>query len=234
MKKEKVLAVKSRCAGFDERLSDLREACLATEVLIFGELANSPLRAVVKPDMKLFKVPLEEFSAVFGFDCIKLAKILTTSTKLLRDSGAVQDAAQWLNGATSKMPPSLQNPNGLVAIHRAAESSDTNFFISLGEHLRNRRNKISDKESDEKLFGLKWELVVWWQPNPRMNWPGLAYCKDSARWDFLEISLQQIGMRNRGKNYLSNLAEDLGLASSPRNDRFVACVKLKGKHLQVS
>jgi hypothetical protein len=237
----------------DAKLMRLRKATIAVEKLLYGELANSALKAVIKPhleirpyseirpdwneskrrqlkrqldqQLKLRLSKLEKLTKIFDFDCLELAKILTTRAKLVRNSKPIQDAARWLIGLENNLPPNLQNPAGFKEIDRAANSGDTKFFISLGECLRDKSkpDKPIGQKNGEVFPNLEYTLAFYWHPNPKLNWPGLAYCTDSARWDFLEIHSFRKGF---GENYLGNLARGLELASSRKSNRFVSSIKV--------
>lgn len=206
----------------DAKLIRLRKATVAVEKLLYGELANSPLKVTVQPNWSLLKLPLAKLTMVCEFDCAELARILTTHAKLVPDSKPVQDAARWLIGVKNNLPADLQNPAGLIEIHRAADSGNTEFFSSLGDCLRNK-DKPDGKKKGEFFSEMEYTLAFYWHPIPKLNWPGLAYCTDSARWDFLEILGYRKGF---GENYLGNLAGRKGLISSKKSNRFVSSIKV--------
>lgn len=76
-----------------QKIAKLRKATVATEKLLFGDLADSPCRAVLQPDLAALKLRLAKLSMVFELDCVELAKILTSNAKLLLDSKPVDYAA---------------------------------------------------------------------------------------------------------------------------------------------
>lgn len=229
MKVENSLVGYSRRDEVDIKLTNLRKACIATEKLLFGDLADSACRSVISPDLNAIKLQLAKLTMVFGFDCFELAKILTTQAKLEPDSTSVQDASQWLIGVKNQLPTGLQNPAGLVAIQKAAESGDTKFFIQLGERLNNSRRKSAKQKKQEMISQARFTLWYWWQPNPGLNWPGLAYCKHSAQWDFFRILMPRF---SRAKNYLDNERRRMGLALSKKF--FVSEIKGTMGHFRFS
>ena len=199
----------------ETKLIKLRKATAATEKLLFGDLAGMACRAAASPDLSALKLQLAKLTMVFGPECFELAKILTAHAKLEPASTPVQDASRWLIGVKNQMPPELQNPAGLVAIQKAAEAGNTKFFIQLGERLNNSRRKSAKQKKRETLSHARFTLWFWWQPNPCLNWPGLAYCKHSAQWDFFDILIPGF-RRNHSKNYLDNERRRMGLTLSKR------------------
>lgn len=183
----------------DAKLIKLLQATTATEKLLYGDLVGMACREAVSPDLSALKLQLAKLTMVFGFDCFELAKILTTRAKLVHDSNSVQDASRWLIGVKNKMPLELQNPGGLVEIQKAAEVGDTKFFIQLGERLNNSRRKSAKQKKREIFSDARFTLWFWWKPNQGLNWPGLAYCKHSAQWDFFRILMPRF---SQAKNYL--------------------------------
>jgi hypothetical protein len=203
----------SRQDGVDVKLIKLRKATAATEKLLFGDLAGMACRTVASPDLPALKLQLAKLTMVFGLDCFELAKILTAHAKLEPASTPVQDASRWLIGVKNQMPPELQTPAGLVEIQKAAEAGDTKFFIQLGERLNNSRRKSAKQKKRETLSHSRFTLWFWWQPNHGLNWPGLAYCKHSAQWDFFDILIPRF-RRDHSKNYLDNERGRIGLTLS--------------------
>ncbi len=193
----KIASSESRQDEIGAKLVKLRNATIAVEKLLSGELVNSPYRVLIKPDWAEVTQPLLKLTKEYDFDCVELAKILTTSAKLWPESTPVREATNFLIGLKNKMPAELQNPAGRVAIHKAAEAGDTKFFIQLGEKLR-KPGKQSKREVFSEVRYLLWR---WWQPNPRLNWPGLAYCKHPAQRDFFSIMMPRFSC---GMNYLDN------------------------------
>jgi hypothetical protein len=189
----------SRQAETGAKLVKLRNATMAVEKLLFGELVNSPCRAAIKPDWDEVTQPLLKLTEEYDFDCVELARILTTSAKLWSDSlvKPVRQAANFLIGLKNNKPAELQDPAGRIEIQKAAEAGDTKFFIQLGERLR-KPAKHSKREIFSETRSLLW---LWWQPNPRLNWPGLAYCKHPAQSDFFSIMMPRF---HCSKNYLDN------------------------------
>jgi hypothetical protein len=214
-------ANESRQDEVDVKLIKLRKACLATEKLLFSDSVGMTFRAVASPDLSALILQLAKLTMLFGFDCFELAKILTASAKLVPDSTPVRDASHWLIGVKNQMP-GLQNPAGLVVIHKAAEVGDCKFFIQLGERLHNL-NGVSARESKRDLLpDARFALYFWWQPNPRLNWPGLAYCKHSAQWEFFDILFPRF-RRDHSKNYLDNERRRMGLILSKH--RFISSIR---------
>jgi hypothetical protein len=209
----------------DAKLIRLRKATMAVEKLLYGELVNSPLQVMVEPDWKSLKLPLAKLTMIYEFNCVELARILTARAKLLPTSKPVQNAARWLLGVENNLPANFQDPAYLAEIQRAADFGNVNFFMELGEHLRYLRKNSGKRKTEDSTFDLKWTLATWWHPNPRLKWPGLAYCKPSARWDFFRILHPHT--LDRGKNYLDTMASRLGLLTSVEKNRFVSCIKVK-------
>jgi len=195
------------------KLAKLRKATAATEKLLFGDLANEACRSVGEPDLKSLQLSLAKLSAMYEFDCAELAKILASKINLLPNSKPVQDAARWLIGVNKNQPLALRNLDGLDAIRKASESGDVKFFIQLGERLHNLSRKQPKQTRREIISNARSALLFWWQPNPRLNWPGLAYCKHSAQWEFFDILFPKF-RRNHSKNYLDNERRRMGLILS--------------------
>ena len=180
-----------------------------------------PCAGMGKPDLASHKLQLVRLSLVLDFDCGELAEILTCSAKLLPNSSQIQDAARWLLGKKSN-PAVFQNVTGLEVIRKAAESRDAKFFNALGEHLRYLRSKSSKQTKREIISNTRWALTIWWQPNPCLNWPGLAYCEHSAQWEFFDILFPKF-QRNHSKNVLDNERRRMGLILSKH--RFISGIK---------
>jgi hypothetical protein len=165
----------------ETKLAKLRKACTATEKLLFGDLAGQPCAVTAKPNLVALNLQLMRLSAVYSFNCLELAKILTCSAKLLPASSPVQDAIGWLLVRQKNLPVEFSNPDGLAAIQKAANAGDAQFFVRLAQGLKDFRKRKPPRGPD----ALRFALVRWWKP--RGNWPGLAYCKLAARVDFLGI-----------------------------------------------
>ena len=219
----------SRQDELENKLVKLQKATVAVEMLLFGGLAHSACRSAIKPDWKSVKLPLWNLTAVYGIHCEELARILTTNPKLQPDSTPVQDASHWLFCEKNKIPAELKMPAGLIAIQKATETGDTTFFIQLGEHLRNLNRKPAKQSKREIISEAKWILMFWWRPDSSSNWPGLAYCKPSAQWDFFGICLPGFS-RDHGDNYLDNLRHRMGLIHSKHC--FISDIKVKAGKLR--
>ena len=204
------------------KLANLWKATAATEKLLFGDLVGMACRAVVEPDLKSLRQPLARLSKEFKFDCAELAKILTSRGKLLPNSKPVQDAARWLIAGGNRLPPELRlNIAGFFTIQKASESGDVKFFIQLGECLHNLRRKSAKQTTREIIPDARFNLYFWWQPNSRLNWPGLAYCNPSAQWKFFDILIPGFS-RGHSKNYLDNERRRMGLILSKH--RFISSI----------
>lgn len=211
------------------KLLKLRKAAVAVHKLLFGEAVDSPWRVVIDPDWKALKLPLLRLTAVYGINCEELTKILTKRPKLIPETTPIQDASTWLIGVKHQLPVQLRRASGIVAIQRAIDTGDTEFFIQLGERLRNLK-RLSIKPNTEGLLSrTRWLIWYWWWPNPRWNWPGLAYCKHPAQWQFFNIMSPGLS-RDLGNNYLDNERRRMGLISARM--RFVSTITVASGKLR--
>jgi hypothetical protein len=223
---DRKFVAKSEVVG--QKLTKLLKATVAVEKLIFEENAHSTWRVFIQPDWTALKAPLLKLSITYGLDCSELAKILTAEgnwglRKKSTGDAKINDAGAWLVGVGANTPIFLRNYEGLLAIKKAAESGDVNFFIRLGEHLRyGQKVGHGKKPSGELTDSVRWVMETFWKPWPAMRWPGLAYCKPKAQWGFFQIGCPSLS--KKGNNYLSNLAADLGLV--PSKHRFISEIKL--------
>jgi hypothetical protein len=195
------------------KLRNLLKATAATERLIYGDLAGMASRAVIQPNLKSIQIQLARLTMLYDIKCFELARILTTSPRLLPDSKPARAATNWLNGVKNQKPSELQNPAGYVEICKAAEIGDVKFFIQLGESLRNKYRDSTGPQKRLVISKVKIELWLWWKPSPELNWPGLAYCKNSAQWEFFDILFPKFS-RNHGSNYLDNERRKMKLVRS--------------------
>ena len=207
---EKISNLKSRRDEFDSKLINLRNATVAVGELLDFNFVAVPGFAMRNPDWKAIKLPLINLTKKHGFQCDELARILIPTIKLQTDS-TVRDAENYLNAREMHRPSVLIKDAGLAAIHQAAEAGDTRFFIQLGDRLHNSQKLI--KRRRPLMDYKKFTLWFYWQPNPQNNWPGLAYCKPTALWNFLEIHAPGIG-RKPCINYLDNIRRRMGLIRS--------------------
>lgn len=214
----------------EANLAKLRNAVPETEKLLYGNLAGMACCAVAQPDLRALKSHLAKLTATLGFDCFELAKILTCGVTLPSKSTPIHDAAHSLLHV--ELPPELQGGRaGLAAITSAVQSGDAEFFIQLGGHLSSLLHPRKPAKGQPIYETAKWSLEFGlgylWQPHG--TWPGLAYCKNSARRDFLNDCC---GHGNLGKRYFDTLWRRLGLVSAKRP--FVSRIKQGKFRLQFS
>lgn len=228
----KASANQSKREEFEVKLHNLPKACVAVEKLLYGELANSTLRAVAKPDVASHKERLSRMTAVFEIDCIELARILACRSTFSLALKPVAEAAHWL--LQKDLPPTLQNPYGSNAIQEAVKSQNAEFFRALGRAIEDfpKRKPASAKDN---LDELRSSLCCWWKPC--CEWPGLAYCKLAARCDFLTIlekrgALSYPFTRKISPKNLDGIRKKLGL--EPAKSPFISSIKCLGSSVRFS
>jgi hypothetical protein len=175
------------CTAVHKQLAKLRKAQAATEKLLYGDLANMACKVAVQPDLAEHEPQLATLSDVFEFNCIELAKILSSGPNLLPGSKPVEDATQFLMGVRN-LPPQFQNFSGFNVIQDAVKSGDVKFFITLGQRLRDLSRRRA-RTAQDGLLNLRLSFAYWWKPHG--DWPGLAYCKNTARMEFLVLLERQ-------------------------------------------
>jgi hypothetical protein len=235
-------------------LSRLRQATISVEKVIFGELVNSPLRAVIKPalviesewssdserrrDCEVRLSKLDRLTGIFNIDCVELAGILLTRPKLDRKpkSQEVVDAARAFLGQRNGLPHQVLDPYGVIVLEEARASGDAQFLRKVRDHIRNSARKPPGKRSqDDDSEILKRAIKEFWAPVPKINWPGLAYCKEPAQRNFLE---KIVGCHipytktETNRNSLYTLAERLDLKAA--KIRFISHIVDKNGELQFS
>lgn len=164
----------------------LRRAAIATRRVLFGNLAGSPLAAVVRPDLEALRPKLVQLSEALQFNCIEMAAILACQPKFVPEPTPVESAARSLLRASRGVRAlTMFDSTGLTAIRAAVDAGNVSFFVKLGEHLRHLRGRKSSKHELMNLSLLRFNLVSWWKPDG--HWPGLAYCTTSAIADALAL-----------------------------------------------
>ena len=206
----KIASLNSRRDEFEIKLINLRNATVDVGKLLYFNFSSTPGYTMRDPDWKALKLPLIKLTKKYRFQCDELARILTPAVHLRTDS-PVRDAANYLKTFETHGPGAPSEVAGLAAIHQAAETGDARFFIQLGDRLHNFQKPKKKKRS---LMGYeKITLWIFWQPDPLRNWPGLAYCKPSALWNYFEMHSPGYGTRH-SINYLDNIRRRMGLIRS--------------------
>ena len=236
MKVENSLSGDSRQDAVEVKLIRLRKACLATEKLLYGDLAAALSRAAAMPDLKALKLPLLRLSAVYEMNCQELAQILVCKSKFFPPSKPVDLAIRWL--LSKSLPSELQNPAGRILIQEANESQNIEFFKMLGRTIKDWKKRVRASETQTDLGGLnelRFILMICWKPSGK--WPGLAYCTHTARIEYLKIL-------ERGKviafpfnkkispNNLDLIRSRLGMI--PARKPFISSIKQIGSSLRFS
>jgi hypothetical protein len=225
------------------KLAKLRKALTETTICLIKNgkipsLGNTPEDF----DLTELKPQLLALSKKLKFDCLELAEILHTRQRppLLGRYKPAKGAAEALLARAKRLvlcadgttrARVMRDGYAISEIRSAVQTGNVDFFVKFGNYLTESRRKTPRKKEPvlEQDFILRALLDMFWKPAGK--WPGLAYCKNSARIEYLLTYLETKGFvthsltRRVGPKEIDNIRSRLGL--KPAKKPFISKIEVR-------